>query len=216
MPERLALLGAEQSVGDAAHVSRDLLLDPALEAGLRPAALGVPAVKLIVDARELAQTARAAAKQPRRPAAHDRDAPVARRDLRRERLKPWHQVDHRERLHRASEPHRLEDAGLRRGEDRQAPRATPDRPIGGEPCLDAVSVPIGAFPPGLVEQRSELRLPGVGGGEASRIQVEVDAEDGRPVRVQAREPLDRLGIECAIGCERCFSGPHLERAGDVG
>ena len=74
--EWLALMGAEQSVGNAARVSRDLLLDAALEAGLRPAALGMPAVKLIVDQRELAQPARAAAKQPRGPAAEDRDAPV--------------------------------------------------------------------------------------------------------------------------------------------
>jgi hypothetical protein len=52
-------------------MGRHLLLDPALEAGLRPAALGVTAVKLVVDVGELGLTLLTSAEQPR--AASDRD-----------------------------------------------------------------------------------------------------------------------------------------------
>jgi hypothetical protein len=54
MLKQPAPMRAQQALGDRAHVSRCLLLDPALEARLGPAALGVPAVNLILDRRELA------------------------------------------------------------------------------------------------------------------------------------------------------------------
>ena len=60
-----------QAVRDAAHVLRHAALDAALEPSLRPAALRVAAVKLIGDRRELSQTSRSSAQQPRRAAADD-------------------------------------------------------------------------------------------------------------------------------------------------
>ena len=70
-------MGAQQTIRLPAQMHRHLLLDPALEASLRPAALGVSPVQLTGDGRELAQAAGTAAKQPRCAAAHDRDAPTA-------------------------------------------------------------------------------------------------------------------------------------------
>jgi len=74
MLKRPAPMRAQQALGDPARVSRYLLLDPALKARLGPAALGVSAVNLILDRRELAQTMLAAPEQPRGAPAHHSDA----------------------------------------------------------------------------------------------------------------------------------------------
>ena len=103
-----APMGAQEPVDDAAHVRRHLLVDAALEAGLRPAALCMSAVKLIGDRRELSQSTRSSAQQTSSAAAHDGHAPGAGGDRLGQRLEPGDRVDDRQRLDGLGEKHRLE------------------------------------------------------------------------------------------------------------
>lgn len=100
-------MGPQQPISDAAHV-RHLLVNAALKSGLRPAALCMSAVKPIGDRRELGQSGRTSAQQPRGAAAHDGDAPGAGGDRLGQRLEPRDRVDDRQRLDGLRQSHRLE------------------------------------------------------------------------------------------------------------
>jgi hypothetical protein len=88
-----------------------------------------------------------------------------------------------------------------------SPRGAPDRPVCTQPGTESINLVARACPPRLIEQRTQLRVARVGGGEALRIQVDVHAENGTAMRVQPRQPLERTGCRRARAARRRLRSP---------
>ena len=121
--EALALEQVEDDGGGVGEVVADVLLDRALVAGLRPAALPVLGVDVVLDPVRLVELLGRAGEDAGDPAVGEQHAPEAARERLRERLDVRRGVDHHARLERAPDPHRLEQARGAAGEDGDRARA---------------------------------------------------------------------------------------------
>ena len=202
--ERAAPMGARQEIGDVAHVGADLLLDATLEAGLRPPALGVPAVDILVEGGELDQRVSVAAKQPRRPPADHRHTPGLPSDRGDKRLEPRHRVDDGHRINGLGDPYDLEVIGADHGEDRQSPGVAHERRVRIEELLHAIDGGVELLrsgsnrlwlPTGQREQSPELGVACRGRRKPSGVEIKVHAQHGQPARPQPGEALQGVGSE---------------------
>ena len=202
--EGRALEAPKELVGDALEVVCDLLLDAALVARLRPAALIVLAVDVIPDELYLLEVLGGAAQDAPDPAVDQQHAPApARADL-GEGLDERRVVDDHGRLDRTWELYDLEEAGRPAGEDREAVgalgREAPAAQVRAQPLevlaqrdLVGVGELLGLdLALGLVEQRTNLGRARLGGGKRRGIEVDEHAEHLALRRLERGEPAEAI------------------------
>ena len=115
--EALALEQVEDDGGGVGEVVADVLVDRALVARLRPAALLVLGVHAVLDPVGLLELLGRAGEDAGDPPVGEQHAPEPARERLRQRLDVRRVVDHHARLQRAPDPHRLEQARRAAGED---------------------------------------------------------------------------------------------------
>ena len=113
----------EDDRGGLREMVADVLLDRALVAGLRPAALTVPGVDVVLDPVRLVELLGRAGEDAGDPAIGEQHAPQAARERLRERLDVRRAVDDHARLERPLDPDRLEQARGPAGEHGDRARA---------------------------------------------------------------------------------------------
>ena len=180
-----------------------LLLDPALVAGLRPAALVVLAVDVVLHERDLGQVRARAAQQPGAPAVGEQHAPPVAAVQRGQRLDVRALCHDRVVGDGLGELEDLEQPGARGREDREPVRALgvqraelaldPREVLLERDALVARQALVVAHEAsGPVEQRPDLRSPCGRRGELLGIEVDEDAEHLALGRLQGREVAQAL------------------------
>ncbi len=201
--ERSPLVLAHQQVGGPLEVPLDFLLDGALEACLRPAALGVLVLDVGVDVVDLPQAGRPATQDAGRLPGHEQHAPVALILQADHRLEQRPLVDRDRGIDGVRQLDRDEGVKRVRRVHGQRTRAF-DVGIVAQKGLDALAVGLERLARvardalvvdqgvELGEQRVDLALARRRGGERARVQVEEEADDDRLVGLHLRERLQGL------------------------
>jgi hypothetical protein len=225
--ERLPLEVAQQCVAGGLQVVVLLLLHAALVARLRPAALVVLAVHVVVDPLDLAKAVGAAAEDAGVAPVHERDAPaLAPRDA-RQRPDQGRVADRDPVRHGARQLQGLEQVVPVAGEDCQGVGAVglkvvlEERPRPLEGGLEGgfvvmgEPVPLADAPLGLVQQRADRALARGRGRELRRIEIQIEAEHHRPVEPKLGEGAELVAVRRAYlhasGSTRRLPGGRLRR-----
>ena len=125
--EAAPLVELERDLGGVREVVLDLLVDAALVVGLRPAALVVAAVDVVLDPVGLLELVAVADEQAREPPVGEQHAPALGRAVVDERLHVRAVVEHHARLERVAQRHDLQQLRGLAGEHGDRARA-----VGGD------------------------------------------------------------------------------------
>ena len=210
--EAALLVGGERDVGDVDEVVVLLLLDAALVARLRPAALVVLAVHVVLDAVGLLEAAAVADEEARVAAVGEQHAPALGVGVGDQRLDVRRALEHDGGVDRAAEPDDLEQVGGPAGVHGDGARAVLRDVAGLQRLAHALDVrlqrlalvvvePFGLLDAvrGLGEDRGDRRRSGRRRGELGRIEVQEDGQDAAALRLDVGEPAQLVAGD-RVGC----------------
>src|SRR2546421_10211909 len=162
-------------------------------------------VNIVFDVPELGDPVTWTREQPCLAASHQRHAPAALERAGDQRLDVWSAFDHHPALGRTRQLHHLEQVVAQRAKDGERPGVLERSVIRVQVLTDALQIlaqrlailvaerVVGFdLAIGLVDERVDLRAPRRFGGEALRVQVEIQAHHGvrRMLRDQATGGVD--------------------------
>ena len=211
----------------AGDVVLDLLVDAALVVGLRPAALLVAAVDVVLDPVGLHELVADAREQPRGAAVGEQHAPALGRAGVHERLDVRRVVEHHARVDRVAQGDDLEQVLGLAGEDGDGLRAV-GGDVAGEHLAHALEVDLqGTALPGLELAGVVDAAGGLGedggdgggaggrGGELRRVEVHEHREHSALVGMHVSEPPQAAAGERLAAMRGPYPGPEAVEPGDL-